>query len=81
MPGADMTSKIAAVADMIVGKTYQTVDHYAQLRGTNDYAESIAANQNFYLDEYGEVVNEKPNLSEHRYKLIIYGGDWAYQRH
>ena len=60
---------------------HRVPNFYASMQTTQGYAESIAANQNFYLDEYGEVVNEKPNLSIHRYKLIIYNEDWAYQRH
>ena len=79
MPGANASIRIAAVVDAIVGKTYQTVDQYAQLRGTNDYAESIAANQDYFIDSDGTLVNEAPNPSD-LYRLTEYGGNWALQR-
>lgn len=79
MPGATVFNKLGTVADIALGKTYKTVDYYAQLRGTSDYAESIAANQNYFIDSDGSLVNEAPS-SKDLFKLTEYGGDWALQR-
>ena len=72
----DLTQKLFNYLGYESRNYYRVPNFYASMQTTQGYAESIAAAQPYYLDSYGNVVNEKPK-NNGLYKLSEYNGDWA----